>query len=227
MVVGMNLLLNSKVDGRKTRSAESLQKQGETRRKLFAEGKLKTTKGRVTRKNLEWSEESKRKISETRKKLYSERKLKGNRKIREIPTPDISDEFGNWFAGFTDGEGCFYISKFSGYGGLIQAGFKISVRKDDEEIVREIHRLLGFGTVGYSQTRTTAAVGFRVAASAHCMALVNLFTRYPLRAKKRRDFEIWRKLVQICYDETKPTYVEHKDLIDALSAVKKFKVETA
>jgi hypothetical protein len=213
------------------------QKIGDARRKLFAEGKLKTTKGRVTRKNLAWSAESKRKISQTRKRMYAEGELsrRSPNKILVIPKLDLDTEFGNWFAGFSDGESCFSVAKRSGhsnvYVGSLQPIFKITLRRDDVDVLFEIQKQLGFGSIGYGKMiamqkgklRTTLTVSFTVVACAHCMALVQVFSRFKLRAKKRNDFDVWKQLVQICYEQDGAKYADHHVLVDALQTGKKFK----
>jgi hypothetical protein len=114
----------------------------------------------------------------------------------------LEDAFGHWFAGFMDGEGHFGI----GINGVRRnrqsyrcvAG--IQVRHDDGPILAEVHERLGMGRLyGYRERRDRPAQSaeaiWRVDACADCVALVAVLDRYPLRAKKSRDFAIWRRAV--------------------------------
>ncbi len=112
--------------------------------------------------------------------------------------------FGNWLAGFIDGEGCFSISVPD----KIRTGksvprrpsvrFDISVRMDDAAILREIHKRLGIGKIIVRPARyASMAAGkpqivWRVGKRAECLQLAELLEAHPLRAKKKRDFAIWR-----------------------------------
>lgn len=111
---------------------------------------------------------------------------------------ELDDAFGNWFAGFTDGEGHFQIAKRlrkktrANYG----CRFRIGLRDDDKAILEEIHRTLGIGTISANPRRSKREgqpqTRFCVNAIEDCVELVKLFNRYPLRAKKQQDFEIWK-----------------------------------
>lgn len=93
---------------------------------------------------------------------------------------------------------------YGGYGGKgergrsgLQCKFVIKLRADDTPILEEIHERLGFGRViplpsRYGQRPQTE---FTVWDKAGCVKLVEFFDRYPLRAKKARDFAIWREAV--------------------------------
>lgn len=120
------------------------------------------------------------------------------RRPRHAPFNEV-DEFWSWFAGFTDGEGSFTIA-VSTVGGkkYLQPFFKIAVRADERPILEEIHRRLGCGRVRVhipgAQT-SNLQLKFEASAIADCMRLVEVFERYPLRAKKRHDFAIWAEAV--------------------------------
>ena len=57
---------------------------------------------------------------------------------------EIKDDFGNWFAGFTDGEGYFAIRK-QNRENPYSCQFKISLRDDDRLILEEVRDVLGIG----------------------------------------------------------------------------------
>lgn len=104
---------------------------------------------------------------------------------------EITEAFGHWFAGFTDGEGCFYIAP-SG------CRFIIGLRGDDDAVVREIQATIGYGRINIARKRTNARsphpqVRYEVARKAHCAQLTTIFDRFPLKTKKANDYAIWRE----------------------------------
>lgn len=116
-----------------------------------------------------------------------------------------TDAFGNWFAGFVDGEGSFLMPIYKTKSGARYGQrFHIGLRIDDAAIVEEIVSTLGFGTTirqksCFSKQRNKLdlpQIFFAVDGIDECLALVSLFKKYPLRAKKQRDFKIWAKAVK-------------------------------
>lgn len=113
---------------------------------------------------------------------------------------EITDYWGGWFVGFTDGEGCFTINKRNHENSCInyRCRFQITLRDDDRAILEEIRDILGIGRISDCLASTHGNVHHRpttefyVNAIADCAKLVEIFERYPLRAKKQRDYSIWR-----------------------------------
>lgn len=107
---------------------------------------------------------------------------------------DIDDAFGNWLAGFIDGEGCFWIRPEHKSGWSVR--FRIGVRDDDAPILDEIQRRTGLGLLRYrDHANGNPQVYWEVFRKEHQELLVELLDRFPLRAKKARDFAIWRQAV--------------------------------
>ncbi len=114
----------------------------------------------------------------------------------------IDNDFGHWFAGFADGEGCF-MCDYDKRDGRHGARFVIGCRADDKDTLEYIQRSLGFGTLYTGSERTvkgtdytSAPVTFlRIGRTKDCRKLVVLFDRYPLRSKKAKDYELWKELV--------------------------------
>jgi hypothetical protein len=110
----------------------------------------------------------------------------------------MDDAFGHWLAGFIDGEGSFNIDR---NGPRFCCMFRLVVRADDEAVIREIADRAGFGQVYYRRRQKAAsenehgAIGWQVRTKADCHALVELLDRFPLRAKKARDYDVWRAAV--------------------------------
>lgn len=115
-------------------------------------------------------------------------------------------DFGNWFAGFVDGEGCFTVRICTAKkpGGLpdIEAAFSIILRKDDLPILQECQRRTGVGRISLygvitnrQGIRSNPRARWEVRRHPQCMKIVEMLDRHPLRAKKSRDFVIWREII--------------------------------
>jgi hypothetical protein len=105
-------------------------------------------------------------------------------------------DFGNWLAGFIDGEGCFCVrtTRVEGY----VLDFSIRVRDDERSTLDTIVVETGIGRVRAGRGRRNLQgyishplAIWAVDTKADCRALANLLTVHPLRAKKRRDFVEW------------------------------------
>lgn len=62
---------------------------------------------------------------------------------------------------------------------------------------------------------------FATTSFADCVAIANLFERYPLRAKKRYDFAIWAKLARYAFETYKPVAA---DVAEDLAEMRRLKV---
>lgn len=104
--------------------------------------------------------------------------------------------FGYWLAGFVDGEGCFRVQRHTR--GTATCTFQIKVRKDDSAILKKIQSYFGgIGRVNYqrgSGNQNDLAV-YLVQDKAGCLEVARHFIKYPLRAKKGRDFVLWAEAV--------------------------------
>jgi hypothetical protein len=116
------------------------------------------------------------------------------------------DGFGHWLAGFFDGEGCFVIWTARGRGTVSYAcRAQIKLRDDDAAILHEVQRRTGVGRViaekvygkaNRDTKNTNPQMVWLAANKADCARVVRLFDRFPLRAKKRADFDLWRLAVR-------------------------------
>ena len=122
--------------------------------------------------------------------------------------PDIDrDAFGHWLSGFVDGEGCFMLKIHRTRGKnktyeMFSARFEMLLRSDDRPILELIHSFWGVGGVTDKKRLGTAKPATRYYASSTpelAAVLVPHFLQYPLRAKKRRDFEVWRQGVELLH----------------------------
>lgn len=110
----------------------------------------------------------------------------------------ISEADGHYIAGFTDGEGCFVLRlhprKPPATGYTVHTVFKLTLRADDAPILRWIQSILNCGRLFDSQSTKLGKpqCSFIVSSVNECASIVApFFRRFPLRAKKRHDFEIW------------------------------------
>lgn len=121
-------------------------------------------------------------------------------------SPDSRDAFGMWLSGFVDGEGCFQINRrkhsIAPCGFVWVVLFSLGLRADDIGILYEIQRFWGNGSIEIAKREflgfdAKPSAIYRVfSLKAHREILVPHFLRYPLRAKKARDFEVWREAVR-------------------------------
>jgi hypothetical protein len=114
-----------------------------------------------------------------------------------VDSLSLDDGFGDWLAGFIDGEGCFVLARRSR--GYIHIGFRISLRDDDAPILYAVSNRLGFGQLfHHANNRYSKAkpiCGWHVGALDECWRLCLILDRFPLRARKRSDYDIWRRAV--------------------------------
>lgn len=125
---------------------------------------------------------------------------------------EIPDDFGHWLAGFTDGEASFVVTIHNRPDGRrnLRMPFQITLRADDEAVLRKIKDTLGIGRL----FRLKASPGDlsphpsvrynvkRIADLYHI--IVPLFEKYPLQSKKANDFALWKEIVAIKYHEGRP-----------------------
>jgi hypothetical protein len=138
-------------------------------------------------------------------------------RIEETGIPsrlNVSQEFGFWMAGFTDGEGSLILRKDRRKDTYQRAtcqralGFKIELRDDDTSALILIKGRLGCGNVTYHQQRKPKVkakplVTFKVCGIKDLTEIiVPLFEAFPLHTKKLREFEIWKKIVLMKYRYT-------------------------
>lgn len=95
-----------------------------------------------------------------------------------------------WFAGFAAGEGCFSMRRVpTGYA----VSFVMTLRADEMPLLDRLRRAFG-GTIGMSIDRRASdpSATWAITHRGELPRLIAYFDRYPLRAKKGRDYAIWR-----------------------------------
>jgi hypothetical protein len=106
----------------------------------------------------------------------------------------------DWFTGFVDGEGCFYVkitkNKKTEHGVNLSMEFSISQHVRDELLLTKFIEYLGCGTVYKFSTRPNS-VSFTVSKFKYISEkVIPFFQKYPLQGIKALDFkcfcEIWK-----------------------------------
>ncbi len=127
-------------------------------------------------------------------------------KVETWSTPLLlGRDFGNWLAGFIDGEGCFFVRKSNRSRGYIewQVSFTIRLRRDDEEILIECKERTGLGVikryparVNRQGIRSNPSSVWEIRKFSECVRLGEILTEHPMRAKKARDLWRWSRILQ-------------------------------
>lgn len=115
---------------------------------------------------------------------------------------EIDRDFGNWFAGFVDGEGSFILQAIILKDGsrICHPRLSISLRIDDLPILQEIRDRLHCGNITYGRDGKFFRGSWIVSRAGDLKFIViPLLEKCPLRAKKKRDFEIWKEAVEIAF----------------------------
>lgn len=138
---------------------------------------------------------------------------------------DIDSAWCAWFSGFVDGEGSFLLNRNKSTK-IMSPVFQIKQRIDDQAIVGEIHYILRCGRMHlfvYRKARREGGkdadqVGLHICRIFDLIhILIPLLDRYPLRSKKRADYEIWRRAVLMIY---RNNHASREQINDELLALK-------
>lgn len=127
------------------------------------------------------------------------------------PFPEYIDReaFGHWLSGFTDGEATFGMTaatlKSKGKSkDRFVAFFRIALRDDETATLRLVQSYLGCGTIYFCDNARSKIANAKPIAAFSVQRTGDLFgkiiphfERFPLRAKKRHDFAIWRQGVEL------------------------------
>lgn len=115
--------------------------------------------------------------------------------MKIVTSIELEPNFGHWLAGFIDGEGCFSIYKV---GSTYSPRFEMHLRDDDSPIVLEIYEKLGeLGRISYSRSTNSSKpqIRWHIHSKFDCLHLVSILDKFSLRAKKLRDYNVWREAV--------------------------------
>lgn len=95
----------------------------------------------------------------------------------------LTSEFIEWFRGFTDGEGSFYIQTTRGNSKL-QFCFEISLHVDDTNLLNYLQNCLGLGKIYIKNNRST----FIVRNLNDVAVIIDIFSRNTLNTFKHLNF---------------------------------------
>jgi hypothetical protein len=105
-------------------------------------------------------------------------------------TDDIKmKNFYEWFSGFVDAEGCFYISISK----ICSFRFQINLHKDDINVLHSIQKSLGFGEVRSYKNYAS----FTVTRLKDIAQLLKIFDKYPLQGSKWLDYRDFVKAFEL------------------------------
>lgn len=143
------------------------------------------------------------------------------REMFDWKMPD--SEWCSWFSGLVDGEGSFILQRVGGKWAF--ARFAIHMRADDKPMIAEIRDKLGFGRVEHHKKGKIghAFVGFVVQHVKYQLKLITLFDQFPLRSRKRRDYEIWRTFVLLHQNRKNATDPRIDQLLQEIRDVRIYK----
>lgn len=114
----------------------------------------------------------------------------------------ITDDFGYYFTGFFDGEGCIVVyhrrrKRPKSYPEF-RLGIQITIRDDDKQVLKYITDNIG-GKLFHQRLQrgsTNPSIKWSIENIKDLVEIVlPLFDKYPLHSKKSREYQIWRPLV--------------------------------
>lgn len=171
-----------------------------------------------------WTPESLRKLSETRKRMFAEGTLRScANKTTAVPVIQVPDSFGYWLAGLTDGEGCFGAYAVRG---RVHVLFKIALRLDDRPVLDDACLVTGLGNVRKTHTdpkyERAPCAAWTVGSAAECVAIAELFSTFPLRAKKSRELAPWKRIATAIFSSYRLAPEAVQEDLDLLASLKRY-----
>jgi hypothetical protein len=150
----------------------------------------------------------------------------------------IPDDWGHWFAGFVDGEGSFNIVGSWSSDKPDRVSYRcqldIAIRDDDSAILEEIAGYIG-GRVSHERRGTNDPETHHDRAKWVCSGwwrnfhvLIPLLRRCPLRAKKKRDLDVYASAVAFGYNLSVKTTAGPRKIRwthEARDRIRRFKLE--
>ena len=130
--------------------------------------------------------------------------------IPPFPADIDRESFGHWLSGFTDGEGSFLLfaprmqhCKKKQWG---RAEFRIALRSDDAGILRLIQSFFGCGHITNYHNQRSKIPNAKPYSTFYVQnkgdlanIIVPHFEFFPLRAKKQKDFAVWKEAIAFIY----------------------------
>ena len=103
-----------------------------------------------------------------------------------------------WVSGFVDGEGCFHVSinkspKMS-IGWQVLPEFRIVQHERDESVLEKLQKFFNAGQV---VTNHDTRKELRIRKTQDLRKIVSFFEQHPLQTKKKKDLEIFGKILEL------------------------------
>lgn len=99
----------------------------------------------------------------------------------------VDSSFLDWFRGFVDAEGCFYIAKRNDSSTFFEFRFIIGLHIDDIKVLEFINSVSGIGKVRATESSAT----FTVSTIEEVKVIIDIFTNYPLNSSKHLNFFVF------------------------------------
>jgi hypothetical protein len=128
----------------------------------------------------------------------------------------LMSAFNPWFLiGFTDAEGCFYVSivknKTSRLGYGLRLGFSIGLAVRDSNLIKQIHKFFNVGSISYN--KDGSEIRFRATNFRDLGIIIKFFQKFPLLTSKRHDFNLFVTLYEMMVKK------EHLTVLGFLRAI--------
>ncbi len=124
--------------------------------------------------------------------------------IAPFPVQVDRDYFAAYLSGFSDGEACFQLpfTSHTWCRSTPSANFTIALRRDDLAILEKIRSFWGCGLIHFTFRKAKGGERPVAAYTVNRIGqlagiLVPHFERFPLIAKKERDYQIWKEGVAL------------------------------
>ena len=104
----------------------------------------------------------------------------------------------NWIVGFVDGEGCFHVAlnrqEAMRVGWQVLPEFRVVQHSRDRRVLEQLEAYFGCGKV---TVNNGDRLEFRVRGLENLLRVARFFEDYPLRTRKRYDFERFAQVLRI------------------------------
>ena len=110
----------------------------------------------------------------------------------------------DYIVGLTDGEGCFYVNvrppdkRYQRSKTGIETHFYIKLRKDDLPLLKKIKNFFRCGAIYFQKEKRknhSSCYRFEINSQSDIhKVLIPFFDKHPLRSKKKKNYDIFRKI---------------------------------
>jgi hypothetical protein len=119
---------------------------------------------------------------------------------------EVDVETGSYLAGFTDGEGCFYVGVHPtsnvSLGLQVVPEFHVSQNGERVSVLRLFLEVLGCGVIKKNASTSSSDRTYVLVVKRHCdlyEKVVPFFERFPLRSEKQQEFLRFAQVVEMMH----------------------------